>query len=422
MKEKTINKKTYLAGLLGEVMEWYDFTVYGFFALVIAAQFFPSDNHYVSVMSAFAAFALGFLMRPIGAIVFGYIGDNYGRKRVLTYSIFLMAIPSVMIGLMPTYETIGIFAPILLILMRMLQGLSVGGEHTGSIIYLSELSSHKNRALSAVVPFAGTILGVLLGSLMGVTIYSLFGNESVAEWAWRIPFLFGVLIAIVGIYIRKHLPETYSADDKAQSRGTFKKNIKENIKPFIQVFLLNLSFAVSFYTVFIYNPIWMQKILHTTKTYSLEINSIALLVTIVAMVITSQLSNRLGRKTILVFAIGGLTFLSYPLYKLMLGDSLVDLLMAQSIFAIFIGSLMGVIGVVMVELFKTEIRFSAVSIAFNLSFAIFGGTVPIIATWLIHSTHDNLAIAWYITIMSAISLITVFTIPETNKRENLENI
>jgi len=190
MNNTTINKKSYFAGLVGEIMEWFDFTVYGFFAIAIAANFFPSDSHFISLLAAFATFAVGFLMRPLGAIVFGYLGDKYGRKIVLSSSLFLMAFPSLIIGLTPTFNSIGIFAPILLILMRMLQGISVGGEHTGSIIYLTELSSNpRDRAISAAIPFVGTICGVLLGSLIGVSIFFVFDNDSIIQWAWRIPFL-----------------------------------------------------------------------------------------------------------------------------------------------------------------------------------------------------------------------------------------
>ena len=173
-EQTMMTRKLYIAGLVGEIMEWFDFTVYGFFALVIAKNFFPAENHFVSLIAAFAAFAIGFLMRPIGSFIFGYIGDRYSRKKVLTTSMLLMAFPSLIIAITPTYETIGIFAPVLLVLMRMLQGLSGGGEHTGSIIYLAELADCKKRAFSATVPFIGTMLGVLMGSLVGVGYFTTF--------------------------------------------------------------------------------------------------------------------------------------------------------------------------------------------------------------------------------------------------------
>jgi MFS transporter, MHS family, proline/betaine transporter len=418
--EKALLKKSYFAGLVGEIMEWFDFTVYGFFAVIIAANFFPSDNHFTSLIAAFATFAVGFLMRPLGALIFGHLGDKYGRTRVLSVSMFLMAFPSLVIGLIPTFDTIGIFAPIILILMRMLQGISVGGEHTGSVIYLTELSSPNRRAFSAAVPFVGTILGVLLGSLIGVIIFSVFEHDTIVQWAWRIPFLLGVLVAFVGITVRKHLPESYEPKQDGEPETPIVEVFQNNLKAFIQVFFLNLTFAVGFYTVFIYNPLWMQKFLHVSKSYSLEINSASLLLAIMTILVSSYLSNKVGRKPMLILATAGLTLFSYPLYKMMLSDVTYHAFLGQAVFAVFIGMFMGVIGVVMVELFKGSVRMSGVSVSFNLSFALFGGTAPMIATWLIHTTHNNLSVAWFLSLASFISFITALTIPETCKKENLD--
>jgi MHS family proline/betaine transporter-like MFS transporter len=370
-------------------------------------------------MATFAAFAIGFVMRPLGAVVFGHIGDTFGRKNVLTASIFLMAFPSLVIALTPTFAVIGIFAPILLIVMRMLQGLSVGGEHTGSVVYLTELSSSKNRSFSAVVPFVGTVMGVLLGSLAGVVIFTSFSHESIVKWAWRIPFFMGSGIAVVGILIRKYLPETYHPQDESASVAPMVDIYRNHLGSFLKVFFLNLPFAVGFYTVFIYNPLWMQKFAGITKSYALEINSLALGVTIIAMLLSSSLSNRYGRKPMLLISTGGLTLLSYPLYKLMVSSFAFHLLIGQTFFALFIGTFMGVVGVVMVELFDKEVRMSAVSIAFNLCFAVFGGTAPMIATWLIHTSHNNVSVAWYLALMSAVSLVTALSLPETFQKKEL---
>jgi len=420
MEKGAINKKIYFAGLTGEILEWFDFTVYGFFSLIIAQKFFPSENHFVSLMAAFAAFAIGFVMRPLGAIVFGHIGDTFGRKKVLTASIFLMAFPSCIIAITPTFSVIGIFAPILLILMRMLQGLSVGGEHTGSVVYLTELSNSDNRSFAAVIPFVGTVLGVLLGSLVGVGIFTCFSHESVVAWAWRIPFCMGTGIAFVGILIRKYLPESYHPKDESRSVAPMVDIYRNHLGAFLKVFFLNMTFAVGFYTVFIYNPLWMQKFSNTTNSYALEINSLALVVAILAMLISSSLSNRFGRKPMLIISTGGLTLFSFPLYTLMSGSLTYHLLLGQTLFAVLIGTFMGVVGVVMVELFDKEVRMSAVSIAFNLCFAIFGGTAPMIATWLVHTSHNNISVAWYLALASGVSLVTVFTLPETFKKEKLD--
>jgi len=420
MENVSLRRKLYIAGFVGEIMEWFDFTVYGFFALIIANNFFPAENHFISLIATFAAFAIGFLMRPLGATFFGFMGDTYGRKKVLTTSMFLMAIPSFIIAVMPTYESIGIFAPIILVLMRMLQGISVGGEHTGSIIYLAELSDHKKRAFSAAVPFVGTILGVLSGSLVGVIVFALFSTEAIDTWAWRIPFAMGVLIAFVGMMIRKHLPESYAKDDDATTAVPLVTIYKKHFIPFIKVFLMNLPFAVGFYMIFIYNPIWMQQFLDDSKAYTLEINSLALFIAMIVMPAAALLSNRVGRKPVILGATAGLTLFSWPLYRLMLSDVPFHALMGQGTFAIFIGVFMGTIGIIMVELFSKDIRMSAVSIAFNTSFAIFGGTAPMVATWLIHTSGDNLSLAWYLSLSAFISFVTILTIDETYEKKSLD--
>ena len=420
MEDVSLRRKLYVAGFVGEIMEWFDFTVYGFFALIIAKNFFPAENHFISLIATFAAFAIGFLMRPLGAAFFGFMGDTYGRKKVLTTSMFLMAIPSFIIAVMPTYETIGIFAPIILVFMRMLQGISVGGEHTGSIIYLAELSDHKKRAFSAAVPFVGTILGVLSGSLVGVVVFALFSTEAIDTWAWRIPFAMGVLIAFVGMMIRKHLPESYAKDNEATTTIPLVTIYKKHFTPFIKVFLMNLPFAVGFYMIFIYNPIWMQQFLDDSKAYTLEINSLALFIAMIVMPAAALLSNRVGRKPVILGATAGLTLFSWPLYRLMLSDVPFHALIGQGTFAIFIGVFMGTIGIIMVELFSKDIRMSAVSIAFNTSFAIFGGTAPMVATWLIHTSGDNLSLAWYLSLSAFISFVTILTIDETYEKKSLD--
>ncbi len=302
----------------------------------------------------------------------------------------------------------------------MLQGISVGGEHTGSIVYMTELSIRENRAFSAVIPFVGTVLGVLLGSMVGVTIFSIFQHETIVQWAWRIPFFMGVVIAFVGILIRKYLPESYAPHSATKKIQTpIVEVVQKHLKPFVQVFFLNLPFAVGFYMIFIYNPLWMQKSLHVTKSYSLEINSLSLIVTIAAMLFSCSLSNRIGRKPILFAATAGLTLLSYPLYKMMLSDIPYHVFIGQGSLAFLIGIFMGVIGVVMVELFDKEVRMSGISVSFNLCFALFGGTAPMVATWLIHTSHSDLSLAWYLSLVSFVSFVIALTLPETYKKEQL---
>jgi MHS family proline/betaine transporter-like MFS transporter len=207
MTTSSINKKIIRAGIIGNVMEWYDFAIYGYFALIIGKLIFPSSSASTSVIAAFGAFAAGFLMRPIGSLIFGNIGDKLGRKRALLISVLMMAIPTFLIGVLPVHEQIGITAPILLVILRMLQGLSVGGEYTTSVVFLVENSPDGRRGFMASWSGWGAVAGILLGSAVASLITTLLTPVQLASWGWRLPFLIGIIIAFVGFYIRRHLPD-----------------------------------------------------------------------------------------------------------------------------------------------------------------------------------------------------------------------
>ncbi|MCB0626203.1 MAG: MFS transporter, partial [Saprospiraceae bacterium] len=208
---------TITAGVAGNILEWYDFAVYGFFAPVLGKLFFPSDDPTTSLIASFGAFAAGFLMRPVGGALFGYIGDRIGRKRALNLSVILMAIPTFMIGLMPTHAQIGVTAAVVLVLLRMLQGLSVGGEYTSSIVYLAESAPEGKRGLFTSSSLMGAIGGILLGSFLGSLLSGMLTDAQLQSWGWRIPFLFGILVAGVGFLIRRHMPETLSEQEKTEN-------------------------------------------------------------------------------------------------------------------------------------------------------------------------------------------------------------
>ncbi|MEK9661626.1 MAG: MFS transporter, partial [Alphaproteobacteria bacterium] len=215
-------RKIILAGLIGNVMEWYDFAVYGYFATVIGHLFFPSEDPAASLIAAFGAFAAGFLVRPLGGIVFGRMGDLIGRKRALMASVVAMAVPTVLIGLLPTYETIGVAAPVLIVLMRIVQGLSVGGEYTTSIVFLTEHAPPGKRAFNAVWSLWGAVAGILLGSFVGAVVADQLTDAELADWGWRVPFLLGALVAITGLLVRRALHvEGPPAESDSPVRDTF---------------------------------------------------------------------------------------------------------------------------------------------------------------------------------------------------------
>ncbi len=411
MSEKKHFRKVLAAGLIGNILEWYDFAVYGFFAATIAKQFFPSDNPTVSLIAAFGAFAAGFLMRPIGAIFFGRIGDVVGRKKMLFLSVMLMAIPTFIIGILPTHAQIGSFAAILMVLMRMLQGLSVGGEYTGSIVFLIEHAPDNRRSFFSSFSMMGATMGILLGSGFGALITSLLTEAELTSWGWRIPFLVGISIGIVGFLIRRGLPEAPESEEK--TKAPLKELFKDHKKPMFQTIGLNIMGAVCFYMIFIYMATWLVQEVHETKAEALDINTISLFVLLAATPLFALLADKVGRKPMLITGSILMVFAAYPLIWLMHHHNFWMILAGQSAFAIILSIFMSTIPAFMTELFPSKIRASATSISYNIPYAIFGGTAPMVAVWIISETNNPEAIAFYLIAVSLLAFLIALTVKET---------
>ena len=303
-----------LAGLVGNVMEWFDFAVYGYFAVIIGTQFFPSENPSVSLIAAFGAFAAGFLVRPLGGLVFGRIGDLVGRKRAMMLSVMAMAVPTVLIGLLPTYQTIGIAAPILIVVLRIIQGLSVGGEYTSSLIFLAEHAKPGHRARTAFWGMWGATAGILLGSAIGAFISGILTEEQLLNWGWRIPFLFGSLIAVTGYFIRKKIhADSPACTSKAPIKDTFVRYRWDVIK----VALLNVGFGVSFYAAFVYAVTYIKTIDNLPESVALDLNTTSMILLLFLIPLTSWLSDRIGRKPLMLLGFAIITFGSIPFFHLL---------------------------------------------------------------------------------------------------------
>jgi MHS family proline/betaine transporter-like MFS transporter len=398
---------TLIAGIVGNILEWYDFAIYGFFAPILGTLFFPSDDPTVSLIASFGAFAAGFLMRPVGAALFGHIGDRIGRKKALNLSVTLMAVPTFLIGLMPTYAQIGVLAPAMLVLLRMAQGLSVGGEFTSSIVYLSESAPKGRRGLFSSASMLGACGGILLGSLIGSVISGSLNSAQMQAWGWRVPFLLGVFVAGVGFLIRRHMPETLSTNKNEESPL---RAMRKSWRAVLRVSGLNLLSAVAFYTVFVFVVTWLVDYVHETRTMALRLNSISMLVLLVGCPLAAFLSDKLGRKPVLVSAAIGMVLFAYPLIWLMHHQNESMILLGQVGIATLVAFYVGPIPATLTEMFPSKVRVSAVSVGYNLTYAIFGGTAPIVAIWLIKKEHNDLSFAWYIVAAAVISLVFVIQI------------
>lgn len=393
-----------LVGLMGNVMEWYDFAVYGYFAMVIGDQFFPATDPAVSLIASFGAFAAGFLMRPIGGLVFGRIGDLVGRQRAMLVSVMAMAVPTVLMSLLPTYGTVGIAAPLVLVGLRIIQGLSVGGEFTSSLIFLAEHAPSGRRSLTAIWGNWGAVLGILLGSGVGLWVTEWLTEAQVQAWGWRVPFALGGLLALVAWVVRRGLhvdlppirSESPVRDVFTRYRGAI-----------LRVALLNVGTGVAFYTVFIYAVSYIRNIDHLTESVALELNTISMSTLLLLLPVVAWMSDRWGSRGILTLANTLLVLLSYPLFQLIHSSDPDLILMGELGFAVLVALGTGGILVLNASLIPAPVRCTGLGFAYNASMGLFGGTTPLIAAWLIKVTDNPLAPAYWLLIAAIVSLLTL---------------
>ena len=400
-----------LAGIVGNVMEWYDFAVYGYFAAVIGTLYFPSRDPAVSLLASFGAFAIGFLARPVGGLAIGRIGDLVGRKRALTLSILAMAFPTVLLGLLPTYETIGIAAPIAVVALRLLQGLAVGGEYTSSLVFLAEHASSHRRGFLASWGMWGCVAGILLGSAVGALVTNVFDASVVADWAWRLPFVVGGLVAGCGIIIRRRLRG-------AEVVGTSRQPIRDAFGMYrgivFRVTLMNVALAVGFYAAFVYAVTYLKNIDHLAADLVFDLNTTSMAILLVFLPASALLSDQIGRKPLVVAGTGLLTFGAVPLFALMHSQDVWQVFCGEMGFAIALAVTGGGLVPAEIELLPRSVRCTGLAFALNTAFACFGGTTPLVATWLILRTGNPIAPGYYIAALGALSFVTaIFFLPET---------
>ena len=409
-------RRTVLAGIAGNVMEWYDFAVYGYFAAILGQHFFPSDDPTTSTIASFGAFAAGFVVRPLGAIVFGHIGDKIGRKRALTLSVIMMAVPTFLIGLLPTYEQIGVTAAVLLVALRMLQGLSVGGEYTTSITFMVERGDQKRRGLMGSFSPAGGSVGFLFGSGVGAIIANVMSPEALHDWGWRLPFLAGICIAFCAIYIRRHMEEDVMvAEEDKEPISPVITAFKEEWRSILKIVGFNIYNGVSFYLIFVYVSTWLHQTAHVSTADALDINTVIMVILVVLTLMFGWLSDRIGRRPILITAGIGLILFTYPLMWLMHHESLIMVFAGQLGLTVIAAMIPGCAPATMVELLPHHVRVTCMSIGYNLSLGLIGGTTPLVAAYLVSRTHEDLAPAFYLMAAAAVSLAFVLSLKDGSK-------
>lgn len=409
MKNKNVSTTRLLAGgIIGNTLEWFDFAVYGFFAVIIGKNFFPKEDPVAQVIAAFGIFAVGFMMRPLGGILIGFIGDRYGRQRAMLISVAAMAIPTFLVGVLPTYAVIGLAAPVLLLLLRMVQGLSVGGEYTTSIVYMVEHCNPKHRGLVGSLACVGSVAGILLGSALGALLASAMSAESLQVWGWRVPFISGLVIGLAGLVLRRE-GSTPEAVLPKVTHNPLKMALSENRGVMAQVAGLSMMTAVVFYLVFVYLVSWLELVDGISPAHSLAINTGSMLVLIPVMMIAGALSDKFNPRIMMMVAAGLTAVCAWPLFWAMHSDSFVHIMMGQIGFALLLGVYLGVAPAYMVQVIPPNVRCTAAGFSYNVTLGIAGGLTPMFATWLVSRLDDDLSPSYMVIVAALMSFYSLWT-------------
>ena len=405
---------------IGNTVEWFDFAIYGFLATYIAEKFFPSGDETAALLNTFAIFAAAFFMRPLGGFFFGPLGDRIGRQKVLALVILLMSGSTFAIGLVPSYETIGVFAPLLLLFLRCLQGFSAGGEYGSGACFLAEYASDKHRGFVVSFLVWSVVVGFLLGSLTVTGLETVLSEGAMDSYGWRIPFLIAGVLGAVGLYIRLRLgdtPEFEALRDEGEvASSPLKEAVTTSWRPILQIAGLVVIHNVGFYIVFTFLPSYFTKTLGFTKTDAFVSITVASLVALILIPPLGALSDRIGRKPLLIAGSLAFAVFAYPLFLMLNTGSLAAAIAAHAGLAAIESVFVCASLAAGAELFATRVRSSGYSIGYNVSVALFGGTAPYVATWLVARTGNDLAPAYYVIVAALVTLITVLTMRETARR------
>jgi MHS family proline/betaine transporter-like MFS transporter len=400
-----------VAGVVGNMREWYDFALFGFFAPQIGAHFFPAHSATASTLAAFGTFAAGFVMRPVGGALFGWIGDRYGRKQALIGSVLAMAFPSFFVALLPDVAQIGVLATVLLVLFRLIQGIAVGGEYMASAVFLVEGAEPGRRGwMGSWGPF-GASAGTLLGSAAAAIVSFALPAAAVMAWGWRIPFAIGLLVALGGLWVRNHYVEKKPQQEAAKS--PVKEMFSSHWRAVVHLILLTAGVSISFYTTFVYSATWLQQIARVPGSTALGINAAAMGVLLIVNPISGKLSDRYGRRALLLAGSAGLTLLAYPLMALMARGTTLGILAGEAGLALMIATYGGGLPAAMAELAPWRVRCTVLSVGYNVGVALLGGTTPLVAAWLVARTGLIMSPAIYLAASGALAFLAALKFPRT---------
>lgn len=421
-------KRAVKAASLGNAMEWFDFGIYSYLAVTLGKVFFPSGNDTAQLLSSFATFAVAFLVRPLGGMFFGPMGDKVGRKKVLALTMILMAVGTFAIGLVPSYATIGFWAPVLLILFRLLQGFSTGGEYGGASTFIAEYAPDKRRGFFGSFLEFGTLAGYVGAAGLVTILTTLLDSQQMLDWGWRIPFLVAGPLGLVGLYLRLRLDETPAfqkmeggnvhatqAADQVEStaKGDLAKIFREYWPSLILCVCLVGAYNVAHYMLLSYMPTYLTDELHYDETHGLVILIAAMIFLMLIINQVGKLSDRYGRKPLLMVGMIGFLVLSAPSFLLVKQGSLLAVSAGMLMLGLSLVCLLGTMSAALPALFPTHVRYGSLSVGYNFSASIFGGTTPLAITALISVTGSDMMPAYYTMAAAVVGVIAVACMKET---------
>ncbi|WP_022884733.1 MFS transporter [Glaciibacter superstes] len=413
--EQKISSRVVVAGAVGSIVEYFDFGVYGYVATILSVHFFASGDPASALLATLATFAVAFVLRPVGALLFGHFGDRYGRKNALAWTVLLMAIASGLIGILPTYAAIGLGATLLLVLARCVQGLAAGGELGGAASFVAERSPSAKRGLLCATTQMGALAGSLLASVTVAILNLTLGSDEMIEWGWRIPFLIAIPIGLIGLWIRNGLEETkdFKAIAKSQAKkAPFLELLKSHPRALLRVVGLSILLFSAYYVAYVYVNIHMQKVVGLSSDFAYMSTTLTLLVSVIAMPLFGALSDRVGRKPVFIGATVAAIVLAVPAFLLFEQGGAVAV-GAHIILGLTDSALMGVALSSFAEMFPTRIRYTGIAFGFSVGAALAGGTAPYISTWLVAATGNPVAPAFFVIGTGIITLIAAVTMRET---------
>jgi len=420
-----MKKSLLLAISLGNILEWYDFGLFTLFSPLFAKLFLPEYDPFTALLSIFAIFATGFICRPIGAILFGHFGDKLGRIRTLRFSILCTAIPTLFIACLPSYESMGVFSAIALVLLRLFQGICIGGEFSGIIIYLAESAPAHQRAF--YTSFAGTAanLGILAATAINLLLQSTLSASQMESYGWRVAFMLGALLTILILVLRRKLPDTAIFEQLKDKQRHLVLPIVEVIKKtpwqLIRIIALTAVGAALYYTAFVYISTYLLEVTHLEKEVILQIQSICIISMLLLVPLFGILCDRLGRRRSMLLISLSTLLLILPCFRFLEQGKLLPIVLAMGVLTLISSLEQASTSVTVVENFPARLRYSGISFGYNIGLALFGGTAPFIATTLIQSTHNPVAPAYYLTIAASITfLVVLFGLKETKGKSLLE--